>query len=918
MRDRRIGHPTEGTRIAGTRRLPAAVTVATPVRRVVQHVIMRHLLDCRDRRALMAESLGRSVSFGPFRLFPGARMVEKNGARLALGSRALDILTVLVDRAGEIVAHRELTQLVWRGLVVSPGSLRVHVAGLRKALGDSEAEPRYVANVPGQGYCFVAQIRREANEPVPQAEKQPPLGRDQSGEQAAQPSSSGVANNLPRQRTSFVGREKEVEDLKSLLASARLVTLTGSGGCGKSRLAVQVATQVPAAFPDGCWLVELASLDDPMLIAQTIAKVLGVREQGSDPAAAVLAKFLETKHLLLVLDNAEHLVESTAYLVDLLLHCCSGLQILATSREPLNVNGEVTYRVPSLSLPGHDAVTREAVMASEAARLFVERARMHRHDFDVSPKDAKTLASICRRLDGIALAIELAAPRLRTMTLEELNKRLDDRFGTLGAGHRTAPPRHRTLRSLIDWSYDLLSAAEKIVLRRLAVFAGGCTSELAEAVCAGDGVEREQVFNLLTSLSDKSLLVAEVQEDAMRFRMLETLRQYASELLRNAGDESIVRSLHLQVFADLAESFSVESEALQVATFERLDRELDNLRVALAWCDADLSRAEVGLQIAGKLGWFWVTRGFHSEVREWIERFLAAPPDGPGTEVRARALTTAGGAAYQQGDYSLAASYYRDAIPIYERLGLRHMVGRQLLNLGAVAAQRADFSEARKQYEASLILAREAGDSRHISGCLYNLGFLACQTNDFERASSVLGECLSISREAGNWSTAGALQQLGRVRHAQGQHEVARTMLLESLDLHRAVKDSHGVSQTLYYLGMVSHDLGDTAVAMTQVREALSIGYAIGDRFRIASTLEVVAGLSVVLGNPKGAARIWGQAERLREDIGTPPEPLERNRVEREVACARTAAQDDRGFDLAWHEGRAMTIEAAVGFAMNL
>jgi predicted ATPase/DNA-binding winged helix-turn-helix (wHTH) protein len=869
----------------------------------------------------MEDSSGRSVSFGPFRLYPEARLIEKEGLRLTLGSRALDVLIVLVDRAGDVVTHRELAQRVWRGLVVSPGSLRVHVSGLRKALGDNEAEPRYIANVPGQGYSFVAPVRQrraeQAHEPAPTFEGQI---RVESREIPPVEQPAGVRHNLPYPRTSFVAREREIRDLKGLLSSTRLLTLTGTGGCGKSRLALQVATEVLDDFPDGCWLVELAPLSDPTLVAQSVGKVLGIEEQGKGPMLDALARQLSTKRMLLVLDNTEHLIEPCAVLADHLLRCCSGLQVLATSREPLLASGELTYRVPSLAIPSVDDATVQGLLACESARLFVERARLHRQDFEVTPKNVPTLISICRCLDGIALAIELAAARTRTMSIEELNKHLDDRFSILTNGHRTALPRHRTLRSLIDWSHDLLTDGEKTVLRRIAVFPGGLTVDAAEFVCTGESVDRDRALDLLTSLTDKSLLIAEVLEESTRFRMLETLRQYAWERLRESGDEPRVRSLHLQFFADLAEDFGTEvNEDRHFEKLARIEQEIDNLRAALAWCDADVSRAPVGLQIVVRLALYWLTRGLSSEARGRIERLLEVIPSSvEDNEIRARALAIAGGMAYQQGDYSPAEAYFRESIPIYERLGLRHMVGRQLLNLGAVTAQRGEFLEAVEQYENALSYAREDGDPRHIAVCLGNLGNAACQINDFERARLALEECVSLSRAVGRWSTAKALLQLGCARSLQGAHQEARALLQEALDLGRDTEDKSELASILHSLGMVSHDLGDAPTAKAHLREALGIAYAIGDRFRVVQILEALAGLPPGFGAPTDAARLWGQAERLREDIGTPQGPHERKRIGRHIASAREELHDDAAFDGAWRQGRTMTLDEAVRLATRL
>jgi predicted ATPase/DNA-binding winged helix-turn-helix (wHTH) protein len=866
----------------------------------------------------MESSLGRSMSFGSFRLYPGARLIENEGSRVALGSRALDILIALANRAGEVVTHRELTQRVWRGLVVTPGSLRVHISALRKALGDSEAAPRYIVNVPGQGYCFVAPITHtESPSDVsirPSPRPAEPESGESSTEQPARP-----RHNLPNQLTSFIGREKEIRELKGLLASTRLLTLSGSGGCGKSRLALQVATEVLDTFPDGCWSVELAPLDEPALVAQAVANALGIEEQGSGPLPTAIANHLANKRVLLVLDNAEHLIEPCAYLADLLLRRCGALEILVTSREPLSVGGELTYRVPSLSLPKPTDVTVEAVMACECARLFVERARLHRLEFEVTEKNVQTLTSICRRLDGIALAIELAAPRVRTMSIEELNRHLGDRFGMLTSGHRMALPRHRALRSLIDWSHDLLTTGEKTVLRRVAVFPGGVTVDAAEFVCTEGGIGRGLASDLLTSLTDKSILIAEPRDELMRFGMLETVREYALDRLRESGEEEAIRERHLKFFLAMAEAFSAErSEEQRGIKLKRLDQELDNVRAAFAWCDADVERAVTGMRLAGKLAWFWATRSYFTEGRDWIERFLAATPGGEGDEDRAKALATAGTLAQHQSDFATSDAYHRDAIAVYERLGQRREVGGLLGNLGALAVHQGRLPEARELLGEALAVARETDDRRLIAMWLYNLGVLACNVEDFEQARVVMEECVAVSRDAGKWSLAGALQQLGWVRHAQGQRQEALSLLMESLQLHREFEDKVGIANTLYHLAMVSHDNGDFNAAKAQLQEALALQQTVGDRVLTASVLEVLACLTLEFGSLADAARLWGGAQRLRAEIESPQDPMLRRRCEKPITAAREGSQDSAAFDVAWREGRAMSLEAVLRFAMNL
>src|SRR5882672_7793134 len=459
--------------------------------------------------------------FGPFELQPDKRRLLKDGETIALRPRAFDLLVALVDRAGHLVTKDELLDQVWPKMVVEEAALHVQVSALRKVLGADA-----ITTVSGRGYQFTL-----------------PVTKGDGGANRA----SRSKHNLPYQLTSFIGREQEIAQLEELVTAHRLVTLTGAGGAGKTRLAIEVASRLIDAFPDGVWLVELAALSDPGLVPQAVAQALEVKEQPARPVMETLCDYLSSKKLLLVLDNVEHLLEACVHLVDEIVRRNPDITVFVTSRERLGMTGELTYRVPSLTVPvPGDNLAPDALLAYEGVRLFVERARLLRPDFSVTSENAVPLASICHRLDGIPLAIELAAPRLRSMSVDELSNRLDQRFALLTGGSSAALPRHRTLRSMLDWSYDLLAEREQAMLRRVAVFAGGWTLAAAEHVCAGDGVDASDVFEQLTSLVDKSVVVTDEHAGATRYRMLETVRQYAQDRLRDSGEESQWRASHLR------------------------------------------------------------------------------------------------------------------------------------------------------------------------------------------------------------------------------------------------------------------------------------------------------------------------------------------------------------------------------------
>src|SRR5258706_8011090 len=562
--------------------------------------------------------------FGPFELQPDKRRLLRDGEAIALRARAFDLLVALVDRAGHLVTKDELLTCVWPKMVVEEAALHVQISELRKVLGADA-----VTTVSGRGYQFTLRVTKgdgEANR------------------------ASGSKRNLPYQLTSFIGREQEIAHLGELVMANRLVTVTGAGGAGKPGLAIEVANRLVDTFADGVWLVELAALSDPPLVPHAVAQALGVKERPARPVTETLGDYLASKKLLLVLDNVEHLLDACVRLVDEIFRRCRDVAVLVTSRERLAMAGELTYRVPSLMVPcPRDNVAPDALLAYDGVRLFVDRARLQRPDFSVTSENAASLASICYHLDGIPLAIELAAPRLRAMSVEELSKGLDHRFALLTGGSRTALSRHRTLRSTIDWSYDLLREAEKLFLQRLSVFAGGWTLAAAEGVCAVGGIEHGDGLDLLTSLADKSLVGPEQEDAQTRYRLLETVRQYARDRLEDTGGCAAVRGRHRDYYLALAEEAHPKLRgAEQPQWLRRLEEEHENLRAGLEW-----SRVEAGwkggLRLCGTLQRFWWMRGHFTEGRQWCTRALCKAGAEERTQERAKALNTAGLLSFRQG-----------------------------------------------------------------------------------------------------------------------------------------------------------------------------------------------------------------------------------------------------------------------------
>jgi non-specific serine/threonine protein kinase len=826
--------------------------------------------------------------FGRFELQPDERRLLAFGAPVHVGPHAFDLLVALVERSGHLVTKDKLLERVWPKVVVEENTLQVHVSALRKILG-----AKAIATVSGRGYRFTLDVT-----PIG-----PPAGP-----------AVKARHNLPHQLTSFVGREKEIAEIRQMLATTRLLTLTGAGGCGKTRLAMRVGADVAPAYRDGSWLVELAALADAALVPQAVANALAIKEQAGRSLSDTIAEHLASRQLLLVLDNAEHVLDACAQLADTLLRRCAQLVILVTSRERLGMAGEHTYRVPSLSVPdpGQD-VTPEQIAAHESARLFIERARMLQPRLDVTTGNAAALGSICRRLDGIALAIELAAPRLRAMSLEELSRNLDERFGLLTGGSRTALPRHRTLRSLIDWSYDLLGDAEKSMLRRVSVFSGGWTLEAAQQVCGGDDIDASTVLDLLTSLTDKNLAIADVQEGATRHGLLETVRHYARDRLRESGEESRVQRRHLAYFLAMAEEADRQRlGANQQAALDGLERERDNLRSALSCSVSVDGEAGNGLRLAAALAYFWWLRGHRREGRAWLAGALAAASKDQDTAARAKALHGAAVLAYSEDDYQAARRLQKEALAIQKELGDRHGIGASLNNLGNIAASQGDYPAAAALFEEALAIHREEGDRNNTATTLSNLGWAANRQGDYAAAREVLEESLAIGRELGGWIAAYALNDLGTAAHGQGDYPAAEASFKESLAISREEGTRWGMAISLAGLGTVARSRGEHESAQALLKEALIILREMGQRAHIAESLEAFAEVALALAGPRAAARIWGYAERLREEIGAPMAPFLRASHERHVAYARAALGDDLAFDHAWQEGRAMSFDQAV------
>ncbi len=697
-----------------------------------------------------------------------------------------------------------------------------------------------------------------------------------------------IPHNLPLQLTSFIGRERELAEVSRLLLTTRLLTLTGAGGSGKTRLALEVAAQMLKGFPGGVWLVELAALSDPALVPQVVASALGMREVAGRTLTEALVDYLKPKHVLLVLDNCEHLIEACAHLAETLLRSCPNLRILATSREPLHIPGEVTWLVPTLSRPNPERLPPlQNLLRYEAIRLFVERARDALPGFTVAGHNAAAVAQACHRLDGLPLAIELAAARVKVLSVEQIAARLDDSLRLLVGSSRTALTRHQTFKATLDWSHDLLSDKERRLFRRLAVFAGGFSLEAAEAVCAGEDIEQDEVLDLLSQLVEKSFVIVDKHQDSEpRYRLLEPIRQYSVEKLQASGDEAVVRSRHRDWYLALAE---IAAQPIGVSLGQaqmggpqqgvwvaRLAQEYDNLRAALAWSQTETGGAEPGLRLAMALGQFWQMRGTAREGLAWLEIMLAKGRELPAS-TRAEALREAAFLGYHVGEFEQATTFAEEALVLYQDLGDVSGIARTRTLLARIAESQGDQQRALILAEQSLALHREAGDKWGTAVALFTLGDIAYAQADSARAAMLLEESLALCREVGNtWASGRRLARLGQIALAQD----------------------------------------DLARATRRLQEALTVCREAGDHWGIAMSLIGLAGMAGAQGEPERGARLLGAIDAVQQGFATVMWPVDRAEYRRSLAAIRAALTEEQ-FAAAWAEGQAMTLDEVIAVVLE-
>lgn len=712
-------------------------------------------------------------------------------------------------------------------------------------------------------------------------------------------------NNLPQQLTSFIGRELETEDLKSLLERSRLVTLTGSGGTGKTRLGLQVAANSLERFPDGVWMVELAPLTDAERVPSTVANVLGVKEETERAILEGIKDRLKAQNLLLILDNCEHLLDACAMLADTILRSCPDIKILATSREGLGISGEQRYRVPSLSLPNIDLRSSPLrINDYEAVRLFVDRAQLHQPQFAVTTANETALASICSRLDGIPLAIELAAARVRTFSLEDIESKLDHRFRLLTGGSRTELPRQQTLKALTDWSYELLNDLEKGLLRRLSVFAGGFDLEGCERVCSDHEIDAFEVMELLNSLCDKSLVIADHLGNRTRYRLLETVRQYGRDLLIEHGEDVHWRSQHLRYFLELAQrsESNLGGQDSQI-WLDLLDLEFENFAVAMENSLTDPEGPSLGQRLGAALWRFWMMRGQVFAGRRMIRKVLEVSDCDQPTKELAKCLHSAGTLSIIQTDYDDARRLLGLAADMAHEVGELGAEAGSRVNLATIEQSDGDLERALAQFKVSLAIFEELGDVRGESIALTCLGSVSCDLRDLESAERYIRRSIEIARKQGNREAlTNGLNNLGVVLRNGGHEAAAREAYEESLSIAIELGLVWDISMTKVNLATCARMRDEPLAAREFLLAAKDSLIKIGNRRHQSNWLDEASWVELSLGNPEQALKLMAAAEsilRSVEDVKKPYEELVQDQL---ISALRKSVSPER-WDEIWKAG---------------
>lgn len=734
-------------------------------------------------------------------------------------------------------------------------------------------------------------------------------------------------NNLPIQRNFLVGREGELAAARQLLLrdDVGLLTLVGPGGIGKTTFALQIAAEVADRFEDGVFFVSLAPITNPDLVVPSIAQVLAVREIAGRSMLSVLKDYLQNQRLLLVIDNFEQVIEAASELADL-LSGARHLKAIVTSREVLHLRGEQEFVVPPLSLPNpRHLPPLESLSQYQAVALFIQRARLVKADFEVTNQNAPAVAEICYRLEGLPLAIELAAARIRLLPPQALLERLTSRLKLLTGGARDLPARQQTLRGAIQWSYDLLQPVEQTLLTRLSVFKGGCSLEAVEAVCNAAGDIEIDTLDGIASLVDKSLVRQEMGVGGEpRLYILDTICEFAWEQLQSRGPEATEQLLlhHARYYMEMAERTDENLDRGKSREWlDHLEEEHDNLRSALTWT-LDTRLSEIAIRLSAALWWFWNTRGYGSEGLALMERAIALEDASAYPVAYAYSLMGAAELAWRIRDYEKSKQLANESVATWQGMGELDATGRRglgyaLITLGIALEYLGDHAGAQQPNEEGARLLREVGDLRGLAVALLDLGLVANSRGDYAASRAALSEGLEVTRGLGDrWGAAQVLNTLGDLERIEGDYPQAEERYEESLAIYRELSMRVEIPATLHNLGYTALARGDSERAETLFREGLPLQIEYNDRHGIIECISGLASVAGFRGQGERAARLFGAANALHEATGGPVWPAERIEMERQIAAAR-AKTDQATWDKAWAEGRQMSLEQAIGYALE-
>jgi len=682
-------------------------------------------------------------------------------------------------------------------------------------------------------------------------------------------------SNLPLDLTRFIGREREIAEVKRLLKQHRLVTLTGVGGTGKTRLSLQVAREMQDGFADGVWVVELSTIFEKDQVIRAVAAVLDVREKINQPLMESIVEFLKPRELLIIMDNCEHLISTCAGFAGTLLSACPEIRIMVTSREALGIQGEISYHVPSMNLPDLESLPEaDEAWQVESMQLFMDRAASVKPDFDPNQQDTLAVARICTRLDGIPLAIELAAVRVRALPVEEIANRLSDRFRLLTGGIRTAMPRQQTLQALIDWSFDLLTEQEKLLLQRMSVFSGGATLDAVESICSGGGLNEVDILDLITRLVDKSLVTFEIMNGSARYDMLETIRQYARAKLIQSGEIEFLRRKHLEYYTGYTEKIAPELwRGEQVRWMDRLEQEHDNLRVALEWslcgeCGSDLLIP--GMRIAGAVSLFWLVRGHWSEAWTWMRRLLENTETlGLHDPVKTRLLYSAGFIVESLGDIHKSKELFE--LAVLEARAQQDTSGHAyaLLGLGEIAINEHSVEEAERHIEQSLLIFKSLNDKVGMLLAYADKGKIAADSQGYDKAREFFNENLKICRELGHQlGVAGTLLALGQIETHFGDKNKGRKLVEESLSIYRVSKDKSGIAGALSAIGLSELYAENMESSREHYEQALRIARELRSGPSIGTALIALGEIARSQSDYTAARDYYEEALHLNEHLG--------------------------------------------------